>query len=171
MPSLCVTSVIVFSPTAQQVPSSLIARAAAAASEPSITRHHSHKLCVQHTPQRCCDHTLTARVPPPTLPSRINAPIPMTGSTILHHSPSPITPTNHRPANLSSFFGCDAVQLVGDSQEPAVEALERVRVCWSGVHAGTSALTWPRKFEELGPIRVREFEEIRKHLGAPPLKG
>lgn len=30
------------------------------------------------------------------------------------------------------------------------------------------ALTWPRRFEEQGAIRVREYDEIRVHLGTPP---
>ena len=32
------------------------------------------------------------------------------------------------------------------------------------------ALTWPAKFEEQGAIRVRDYEDIRKHLADPPLK-
>lgn len=31
------------------------------------------------------------------------------------------------------------------------------------------ALTWPAKFEEQGAIRVREYEEIREHLGSATL--
>lgn len=30
------------------------------------------------------------------------------------------------------------------------------------------ALTWPRRFEEQGAIRVREYDEIKAHLGTPP---
>jgi DNA processing protein len=29
------------------------------------------------------------------------------------------------------------------------------------------ALTWPAKFEELGAVRVREYENIREHLAKP----
>jgi DNA processing protein len=32
------------------------------------------------------------------------------------------------------------------------------------------ALTWPTKFEEQGAIRVRDYEDIRKHLADPSLK-
>ena len=32
------------------------------------------------------------------------------------------------------------------------------------------AVNWPAKFEELGAIRVREYEDIREHLADPPLQ-
>lgn len=32
------------------------------------------------------------------------------------------------------------------------------------------ALTWPAKFEELGAIRVRDYDDIREHLANAPLK-
>jgi len=32
-----------------------------------------------------------------------------------------------------------------------------------------SALTWPEKFEQLGAIRVRDYEDIREHLGDPAI--
>ena len=33
-----------------------------------------------------------------------------------------------------------------------------------------AALTWPAKFEQLGAIRVREYDDIREHLAQPTLK-
>jgi DNA processing protein len=32
------------------------------------------------------------------------------------------------------------------------------------------SLTWPHKFQELGAIRVRDYEDIRGHLGYAPHK-
>jgi DNA processing protein len=30
-----------------------------------------------------------------------------------------------------------------------------------------SGLTWPKKYQEMGAIRVKEYEDIRKHLADP----
>ncbi|MGH9543644.1 MAG: DNA-processing protein DprA [Terriglobales bacterium] len=32
------------------------------------------------------------------------------------------------------------------------------------------SLTWPRQFEKLGAVRVRDYEDVQKHLGATPSK-
>ncbi len=33
-----------------------------------------------------------------------------------------------------------------------------------------SSLKWPHRFERMGAIRVRDYEDIRKHLADPPLQ-